>query len=324
MELLRHDIDFNFMGKRRLAITMAATAAVILVCVGSLVMRGLDLGLDFTGGVLMELGSDGPADLESIRATLEADGYAGATVQNFGTASEVLIRLPPDQLGVDAAADAAAQAEAAVALAARVETALQVVDSSLVQTRPADFVGPQIGEELVEQGGQAMIYAVLMIFLYIVVRFRWKFAVGATVALAHDMIMTFGFLSLTGIDYDQTVLAAMLAVIGYSLNDKVVVFDRIRENFRLIRRGTPEAVINTSINQTLARTIVTGVTTLLVLSALYFIGGPALQGFSITLIVGILVGTYSSIYVASAAALWLKVSTTDMLPPKREAADDMP
>jgi preprotein translocase subunit SecF len=324
MELLRHDINFNFMGRNRQIFMMTATALVVLVSIGSLVIRGLDLGLDFTGGVLVELGSEGPADLESIRSTLAAEGYAGATVQNFGTASEVLIRLPPDQLGADAAADAAAQADAARALAGRVVSSLQAVDASLRETRPADFVGPQIGEELVEQGGQAMIYAVLMIFLYIVVRFRWKFAVGATIALAHDIIITFGFLSLTGIDYDQTVLAAMLAVIGYSLNDKVVVFDRIRENFRLIRRGTPEAVINTSINQTLARTIVTGVTTLLVLAALYFIGGSALQGFSITLIVGILVATYSSIYVASAATLWLKISTVDMLPPKREAADDMP
>jgi len=324
MQLLRHDIDFNFMGRRRLAITMAATGLVILVCIGSLLMRGLDLGLDFTGGVLMEVGTEGPADLERIRSTLAAEGFAGATVQNFGTASEVLIRLPPDQLGVDATAGAAVQADAAVALAGRVLTALQAVDPSLAETRPADFVGPQIGQELVEQGGQAMIYAVLMIFLYIVIRFRWKFAVGAIVALAHDMIITFGFLSLTGIDYDQSVLAAMLAVIGYSLNDKVVVFDRIRENFRLIRRGTPEAIINTSINQTLARTIVTGVTTLLVLTALYLIGGSALEGFSITLIVGILVGTYSSIYVASAATLWLNISTTDMLPPKREAVDDMP
>jgi preprotein translocase subunit SecF len=324
MQLMSYGINFDFMSRRRLTIAMVVSGIAVALSLGSLLTRGLSLGLDFTGGVLMEVGFEEAADLESVRSTLEAEGYGGATVQNFGAATEVLIRLQPDSLGVVEAAGAAAQADAAADLAGRVMTALEAVDPDVVERRPADYVGPQIGEELVEQGGQAMIYAVIMIFIYVVLRFRWKFAVGAIVALAHDLIITFGFFSLTGLEFNQAVLAAMLAVIGYSLNDTVVVFDRIRENFRLMRRGTPEAVINSSINQTLTRTVITGLTTLLVLGALFFLGGSALKGFSIALIIGIVVGTYSSIFVASAAALWLNVSTIDMLPPKREAADELP
>jgi len=317
-------MNLDFMGRRRLIIAMSISAVFVLISLASLIFRGLELGLDFTGGVVMEVGFDEPADLEQIRSTLAAAGYEGATVQNFGAATEVLIRLQPEALGVAEDVGAAAQVEAAGTLATTIIARLQEMDPSAAERRPADYVGPQIGDELVEQGGQAMLYAILGIFVYVVVRFRWKFAVGAIVALFHDLIITFGFFSVLRLEFDLTVLAAMLAVIGYSLNDTVVVFDRIRENFRLMRRGTAEAIVNAAINQTLTRTVVTGVTTLLVLFALYFLGGTTLAGFSIALIVGIIVGTYSSIYVASAAALFLNVSTTDMLPPKREAVDDMP
>jgi len=201
--------------------------------------------------------------------------------------------------------------------------ALGAADGSFVDRR-IEFVGPQIGEDLVENGGLAMLFVLLMVFGYIVLRFRWKFAVGAISALAHDVIITFGFFSIVGLEFDQSVLAAVLAVIGYSLNDTIVVYDRIRENFRLMRRGTAEAIVNTSINQTLSRTIITGVTTLLVLLALFLLGGETVEGFSIALIAGIIVGTYSSIYVASAAALFLDVSPMDLVPPKREEIDDLP
>lgn len=324
MELLKHSMNIDFMGRRRLMIAMSISAVLVLISIASLIFRGLELGLDFTGGVVMEVGFDQPADLERIRSTLQAAGYEGATVQNFGAATEVLIRLQPEALGVAEDVGAAAQVEAAGVLATTIIARLQEMDPSAVERRPADYVGPQIGDELVEQGGQAMLYAILGIFVYVVLRFRWKFAVGAIVALLHDLVITFGFFSVLRLEFDLTVLAAVLAVIGYSLNDTVVVFDRIRENFRLMRRGTSEAIINAAVNQTLTRTVVTGVTTLLVLSALYFLGGTTLAGFSIALIVGIVVGTYSSIYVASAAALFLNVSTVDMLPPKREAIDDMP
>jgi len=243
---------------------------------------------------------------------LDAEGHAGAIVQSFGSASDVLIRLPPVESDAEGAD-----------IGATVVAALAEADSS-VELRRVEFVGPQIGEDLVENGGLALLFVLIMVFVYIVLRFRWKFAAGANAALIHDVVITFGFFSIFRIEFDQSVLAAVLAVIGYSLNDTIVVYDRIRENFRLMRRGTAEAIINTSINQTLSRTIITALTTLLVLIALLFLGGEAVRGFSIALIVGIVVGTYSSIYVASAAALLLDVSPTDLMPVKREEVDDMP
>jgi preprotein translocase subunit SecF len=313
-------LNFDFMGRRRIAIALSLTA--IVLSLASLATRGLELGLDFTGGVLIEVRYDSPANLESIRSLLTTEGYTGAIVQNFGTSSEVMIRLPPSAPAEGASA-AGMTAEQTADLADNVVRLLQTQDSS-VERRRADFVGPQIGGELVDKGGQALLFVLVLVFIYIVLRFRWKFAAGAIAALVHDVIITFGFFSWTGLEFDQTVLAAVLAVIGYSLNDTIVVYDRIRENFRLMRRGTAEAIINTSINQTLSRTIITALTTLLVLFALLALGGETVQDFSIALIVGIGVGTYSSIYVASAAALILKVSPSDLLPPKREAVDDMP
>jgi len=310
MQLLDRVPDFNFMGPRRVAVAVSIVA--IVISLGSFATRGLELGLDFTGGVLIEVGYEAPADLESIRGVLEGAGHSGAVVQNFGSATEVLIRLPP----IEGDEDGAERGD-------NVMAALRAADAS-VEDRRIEFVGPQIGEDLVENGGLAMLFVLIMVFGYIVLRFRWKFAAGAISALVHDVIITFGFFSLVGLEFDQSVLAAVLAVIGYSLNDTIVVYDRIRENFRLMRRGTAEAIVNTSINQTLSRTIITGLTTLFVLVALLLLGGETVKGFSIALIVGILVGTYSSIYVASAAALFLDVSPMDLMPPKREEVDDLP
>jgi preprotein translocase subunit SecF len=310
MQLFDRVPTINFMGPRKVAVGVSVVA--IIISIVALATKGLVLGLDFTGGVLIEVSYDEAADLESVRAALDAEGFTGAVVQNFGTASEVLIRLPPLEGEVEGSE-----------MGDRVMAALRAADDTVVSRR-VEFVGPQVGEDLVENGGLAMLFVLLMVFGYIVLRFRWKFAVGAISALVHDVIITFGFFSLTGLEFDQTVLAAVLAVIGYSLNDTIVVYDRIRENFRLMRRGTAEAIVNTSINQTMSRTIVTGLTTLLVLVALLLLGGETVGGFAIALIVGIIVGTYSSIYVASAAALFLDVSPMDLIPPKREEIDDLP
>jgi len=312
MQLFDRVPAINFMGPRRAAV--AVSIVLIVISVGSLLTRGLELGLDFTGGVLIEVGYENPAELDAIRAALTASGYESAVVQNFGSANEVLIRLPPvteeqEAEGVD--------------IGDQVLAVLSTQDAS-VQERRTEFVGPQIGADLVEAAGTAMLFVLIMVFAYIMIRFRWKFAAGAVAALVHDVVITFGFFSVVGLEFDQPVLAAVLAVIGYSLNDTIVVYDRIRENFRAMRRGTPEAIVNTSINQTLSRTVITGITTLLVLFALFLLGGESVSGFSIALIVGIVVGTYSSIYVASAAALFLDVSPADLIPPKREEIDDMP
>jgi preprotein translocase subunit SecF len=287
---------------------VAISAALILVSIASLALRGLNFGIDFTGGVLLEAGYETPVELENVRAALVATGFNNAVVQNFGSSTEVLIRLPPLEGG---------------ATIEDVLAALRAQDPTVERRESAD-VSPQVGEDLAEQGGLAMFFALLMIFGYVMLRFRWKFAAGAIAALVHDVIITLGFFSVVGISFDLSVLAAVLAVIGYSLNDTIVVYDRIRENFRAIRRGTAQEIINASINQTLSRTIVTGLTTLLVLVALMTLGGESVYGFSVALIVGIVVGTYSSIYVASTAALALDVSPTDLIPPKREEIDDLP
>jgi preprotein translocase subunit SecF len=318
MQLLSRAPSFDFMGPRKIAVSISLIAIVISLV--SLATRGLQLGLDFTGGVLIELQYDQPANLEAIRGLLNEQGYQGAVVQNFGSSTGVLIRLPPIEAESDTASSSTTTASD---VADQVVAVLRTADPS-VERRRADTVSSQIGEELVENGGLAMLFVLLMVFFYIVLRFRWKFAAGANAALIHDVIITFGFFSVTGLEFDQSVLAAVLAVIGYSLNDTIVVYDRIRENFRLMRRGTAEAIINTSINQTLSRTIITALTTLLVLIALLILGGATVKDFSIALIVGIVVGTYSSIYVASAAALFLDVSPMDLMPPKREEIDSMP
>lgn len=307
--------NFDFMGKRRLA---AAFSAILMI--GSLILvipgvRGLNFGIDFTGGVLLELAYPGPAALPDIRERLAGSGFGDAQVQNFGTASDVMIRILPRE-GIDNKA-----------VAEQIVAVLKAGDSA-VELRRTEFVGPQVGEELTEQGALAILFAMIMITAYIMLRYQWKFALGAILATLHDPIVTLGFFALTGITFDLSVLAAMLAIIGYSVNDTIVVFDRIRENFRKIRRGEPAEIMNISVNETLSRTIMTSFLTLLMVIAMLFVGGETLRGFSAALTVGIVIGTYSSIFVASSLALALKATAADLMPPKQEKgegeADSMP
>jgi preprotein translocase subunit SecF len=311
MEIISTKTKIDFMGKRR--ITTVLSMLLILAGIFSLFSRGLNLGIDFTGGVLLEVGYTTPADLGDIRSRLENGGFDAALVQNFGTATDVLIRVMP-AAGVDSAQ-----------VGGQILGLLAAGDSN-VELRRAEFVGPQVGKELTERGGLAMLFAVIMILLYIMIRFQWKFAVGSVAALLHDVLITIGIFSIFRFPFDLSVLAAILAVIGYSLNDTIVVFDRIRENFRLIKQQGAEAIMNTSINQMLGRTMITSLTTLLVLFALLLLGGEAVRGFSLALIIGIFIGTYSSIYTASATALVLDVTTDDLIPPKvdKESVDDLP
>lgn len=294
----------NFMSQRKLA--MAFSLVLLAISIGSLLTKQLNWGLDFTGGVLVEVHYSESADLTSIRSTLDSKGYEGATVVSYGTDRDVLIRLPKgysDQQG------------AALLLI------LEQSFAGSVELRRIEFVGPQVGDELREQGGLAMLLALGLVMLYIAFRFQIKFAVGAVVALVHDVIVTLGFFSVIGMEFDLTVLAAVLAVIGYSLNDTIVVADRIRENFRKLRRPNSEEIINISLTETLGRTMVTSLTTLLVLVTLALFGGEMIYGFAIALIVGVAIGTYSSIYVAASTLMLMGVSKEDLMIPVKEGAD---
>ena len=336
MEFFKKDTAFDFLGKRRIA-AIISTALVILSFV-LLVTRGLNLGIDFTGGTLVEVSYNEPADIEQVRESLGQADFNDVIVQYFGTANDLLIRLPASE-------KKAAQLSSEVLNALRLpfnesitsETVTQGSvqqcvgsDSSIgacsVQMRRIEFVGPQVGEELTEKGGLAMIYTLIGVLLYVAFRFEWRFAVGSVVALVHDVAITLGAFSLFQFEFSLSVLAAVLAVIGYSLNDTIVVFDRIRENFRKLRKGTPVNIMNTSINQTLRRTVLTSVTTMLVVLALMILGGEVIKGFSIALFIGILVGTYSSIFVASPVVLNLGIKREDLLPPEKEGAelDELP
>jgi preprotein translocase subunit SecF len=297
------DTHLDFLGKRRIAMILSMT---LIVCsIGSLLVRGLNFGIEFTGGVVVEAGFPDAADLTRIRSALEEAEFAGAIVQHFGTSRDVTIQIMP-RSGAEGGQ-----------IGNQVIDVLKTIEPAVVLRR-LDFVGPQVGEELAEQGGLATLFSLIMILAYVAFRFQWKFAVGAVAALVHDVMIVLGFFSLTALSFNLSVLAAVLAVIGYSLNDTIVIFDRIRENMLRIRKKTTEDVMNLSLNQTLARTITTSLTTLLVLLALYFMGGEAVYGFSVALIVGILVGTYSSMYVASPVALALDVTAIDLLPPEKE------
>jgi len=303
MSFLNEDTNYDFLKVRKFA--FALSAILIIASIVSFFTKGLNYGLDFTGGTLVEVGYEQDADLSKIRQQLDEIKINGAIVQNFGSAKVVQIRMPQqDHIENAKVSD--------VVLAALAN------DGSKVIKRDQSFVGPVVGEELKEQGGLAMLVALICIMIYVALRFEWKFSVGSVAALAHDVIIVIGFFSITSVEFDLTVLAALLAVIGYSLNDTIVVFDRIRENFLLMRKATPKEVINNSINLTLSRTVMTSLTTMLVLLALFFFGGQTIHSFAEALIVGVLVGTYSSVFIASPTTLALGVSKEDLMPPEIE------
>ncbi len=313
MRIIKEKTSIDFLSPKRRKIALTISAVMVIVSLVSLFTRGLEFGIDFTGGVLLEVGYDQPADLERIRGHLAEAGYDEAQVQRFGRDTDVLVRLPPRP---------GAEADE---IRAELEEILSA-DGPGLELRRAGFVSAQVGSELAERGALAMVVALLMIFVYVMVRFQWKFSAGAVAALMHDAIITLGFFSVFALPFDLTVVAALLAVIGYSLNDTVVAFDRIRENFLSLRGVEAEEAMNISINEMLARTLITGLTTLLVLVALLLLGGESIAGFSIALIVGIIVGTYSSIYTASATALLLNVNAQDLIEPVKDPSliDDLP
>ena len=287
-------------------VAVALSVAAVLAAIGSLSVRQLNWGLDFTGGTLVEVAYSDSANLGAIRTVLDQEGYEGAVVVSFGTDKDVLVRLP----------DGYSDEQGALMV-----DKLRAAADMNIELRRIEFVGPQVGEELRDDGGIAMLTALGLVMLYVAFRFQIKFALGAVIALAHDVIFTLGFFSLTGLEFDLTVLAALLAVVGYSLNDTIVVSDRIRENLRKIRRAGPGEVIDISLTETLGRTLVTSLTTLLVLAALALFGGELIFGFAVALLVGVAVGTYSSMYVAATTLLQLGVSKEDVMVPEREGAD---
>jgi preprotein translocase subunit SecF len=315
MDILKNT-NIDFMGVRRPAVI--ASIVVLVLLLASMIFRGFDLGLDFTGGTVIEVGYPESVELTGVRETLAEAGFGAATVQHFGTLRDVMIRIAPDA-GDDEEAESAL-------LSDRVFTALNTAAGGTLDLLRVEFVGPQVGEELREDGGLAVLFALIGILIYVALRFEWRFSVGAVVALIHDVWFTVGIFSLFQIPFDLPVLAAVLAVIGYSLNDTIVIFDRVRENFRKVRKGTVLEIVNRSLNETLSRTVITSGTTMLVLLALYLLGGEAIEGFALALLIGIVVGTYSTIYVATAAAVALGVSRADLMPVKKEGeeADALP
>jgi preprotein translocase subunit SecF len=311
MELFHKVTRYPFMATRRR--WYVVSAILILGSLLALGVRGLNFGIDFTGGVVLEFHFPAAANLEQVRGALDKSGIEGASVQSFGNASDVLVRLLP-QAGQDTNA-----------LGQSVLSAVQTYAPG-AELRRTEVVGPQVGQELAEKGALAVLFTFLLILAYVAVRFQWKLGVGAIAAALHDPIVILGMFAVTGLTFDLPALAAILAVIGYSLNDTVVVFDRIRERFLSLRKATSEQVIDAAINETLSRTIMTSGTTMITVLALLFLGGEILRGFATALTIGIVVGTYSSIYIASAMALDLKLTARDLMPVQREkdAVDDMP
>lgn len=287
----------NFMGVRVIAVSF--TLLLVLASLGTIAVKGFNFGLDFTGGTLIELNYTEAADLNAIRGQLQAGGYVDAVVQSFGAVTDVLIRTPGDdpELGKQIAA------------------VLKQSSSQDFSIKRVEFVGPAVGEELRDQGGTGMLVALAGILVYLGFRFQWKFGMGAIIGLVHDVIVTLGVVSFFQIQFDLTVLAAVLAIIGYSLNDSIVIFDRIRENFRLLRNTSLIDNINISTTQTLLRTLATSISTLVAVAALLFFGGDNLWGFALTLMVGITAGTFSSIYISSISLIWLKLTVEDLIPP---------
>ena len=330
MYFLKREPRINFLGRRGLA--GIVSAVLIVIGLVSLGVRGLAFGIDFTGGTLVEVSYEESVEASSVRDLIANAGFESALVQYFGTSKDILVRLPASAI------ENAAQVSSRIMVALRSpyeETLVTGASGDLqqclsdngtsgrcvVQMRRVEFVGPQVGAELTEKGGLAMLYALLGILIYVSWRFEWRFAIGAVVALVHDVLITVGVFSVLGLEFSLPVLAAILAVIGYSLNDTIVVFDRVRENFRKMRRGTPIEIMNTSVNQTLSRTILTSLTTLLVVLTLLIIGGEVISGFATALLVGVLIGTYSSIFIANPTVLVLGISREDMLPVKKEGAE---
>ncbi|MDK2752465.1 MAG: protein translocase subunit SecF [Candidatus Thioglobus sp. MED-G25] len=330
MEFLKRDTRIDFIGRRRIAALISISVIVIVLL--SLFFRGINLGIDFTGGTLVEVSYSSSVNTEEVRTNLRRSGLDGVVVQYFGTSRDVLIRLPADP-EVDAA-----ESSSLIISSLREPYGETLAESSendsqrcvfqdgttgdcTVQMRRVEFVGPQVGGELTEKGGLAMLYALIGILAYVAWRFEWRFALGAVIALVHDVVVTVGIFSLLGLEFSLPVLAAVLAVIGYSLNDTIVVFDRIRENFRKMRKGTIVEIMNTAINQTLRRTLLTSLTTLLVVVTLILLGGEIIKGFAVALFIGILVGTYSSIFVASPVVLSLRITRDDMLLIKKEGEE---
>ncbi|MBU2882944.1 protein translocase subunit SecF [Psychrosphaera sp. B3R10] len=317
MQLLNLSETVNFMSLRR--ITSAFSILLIVASIASFATKGLNWGLDFTGGSLIEVSFEQSADLTKVRQVMDENGFGDATVQNFGSSRDVLIRIAPR---LHAEGESVGEKIDSKMIGDTIMSALTAMDDTATMRR-IEFVGPSVGGELREQGGLAMLTALLCILIYVALRFEWRFALGSVSALGHDVIITVGLFSALGIEFDLTVLAAVLAVIGYSLNDTIVVSDRIRENFRKIRQGEAEEIINISLTQTLNRTMVTSFTTALVLLALLFVGGELIKGFATALLFGVVIGTYSSIYVASSIALALGISKEDMMPTEveKEGAD---
>jgi preprotein translocase subunit SecF len=299
--------NINFIGNRKIALIFSGV--LMIISMGSLAIRGLQMGIDFTGGTLIEVGYQKAADLTVLRNTLDAEGYNDATVQNFGTTKDVLIRLKPKE-GVSN-----------VELSTKVLEAINKNSAEPASVRRVEFVGPQVGDDLAEDGFLALLYSTICILIYISWRFEWKFAAGAILATFHDVIVTLGLFSILGLEFDLTVLASVLALIGYSLNDTIVVYDRIRENFRQLRNKSTEEIMNISINVTLGRTIMTSLTVILVLVSLFFLGGEIIHNFAIVLLFGVFFGTYSSIFIASPMALILGISPDDLIVPIKEGAE---
>jgi preprotein translocase subunit SecF len=314
MQWLTRTPNFDFVKYRHVAMVTSTLLSLLAIVVT--IYPGLNYGLDFTGGIIVEAAYSRPAEIDAIREGLEDAGFEQSQVQNFGASTDVLIRLPPPPEGET-------DAEAVTRIQDRVLEVLRAQDPEVDILR-RESVGSQVGEDLFENAGLALLFALILVFVYVMLRFRWKLAVGAIVATVHDVLVTTGIFALAGWQFDLTVLGAILAVLGYSINDTIVVYDRIRDNFRLMRRGTPEAIVNASVNQTLARTLVTGVSTVLVLLAMMFLGGDTLWGFAVALLIGIFVGTYSSIYVASSMALALKVQQSDFVETKQVQVDELP
>jgi len=299
--------NIDFIGNRKIALIFSSILTIISIV--SLATRGLDMGIDFTGGTLIEVGYQQAADLDQLRKTLHENGFSDATVQNFGTTKDALIRLKPhdDMQNKD--------------ISAKIIEAINKTTKEPASVRRIEFVGPQVGDDLAQDGFLALLYSTIGILIYIAWRFEWKFSVGAIIATFHDVIVTLGVFSILGLEFDLTVLAAILTLIGYSLNDTIVVYDRIRENFHNLRKMSTEDIMNNAINITLSRTIMTSLTVALVLVSVFFLGGESIHNFATAMLFGVVFGTYSSIFIASPAALMLGISAADLIVPVKEGSD---